>query len=335
MHTPAPLPQQLQTLLDQKTKPPGSLGRLEALALRLGLIQQTTRPTASPAQVLLFAGDHGVHAQGVSPYPQAVTAQMVANILAGGAASSVLAQQLGLPLTVVDVGVAAPLVPHPHLMAAKVGAGTRDCSVEPAMTEAEVEAALEAGRAAVRGRDARVLLIGEMGIANTTPATAITCALLGLEPAQVAGPGTGLDAPGVAHKAAVIARALQLHGNHAPLEVLRCLGGLEIAAMAGAYLESAAQRKVLLIDGFIATAALLVAARIDLSVLDCCVFSHTSGEPGHRHLLHALQARPLLDLGLRLGEGTGALAAYPLLQSACAILNNMASFTSAHVSNRV
>jgi nicotinate-nucleotide--dimethylbenzimidazole phosphoribosyltransferase len=180
-----------------------------------------------------------------------------------------------------------------------------------------------------------VLLIGEMGIANTTPATAITCALLDLDPTQVTGPGTGLDAPGVAHKAAVIARALQLHTSRAPLEVLRCLGGLEIAAMTGAYLEGAAQRKVLLIDGFIATAALLVAARIDLSVLDCCVFSHTSGEPGHRHLLHALQARPLLDLGLRLGEGTGALAAYPLLQSACAILNNMASFTSAHVSNRV
>jgi nicotinate-nucleotide--dimethylbenzimidazole phosphoribosyltransferase len=325
---------QLQTLLDQKTKPPGSLGALEALALKLGMIQGTTQPCAQPAHVLLFAGDHGVHAQGVSPYPQAVTAQMVANILAGGAASAVLAQQHGIPLTVVDVGVAAPLAAHAQLINANVRAGTRDLSVEAAMTPQELNAALQAGRAAVHTCNAAVLLVGEMGIANTTPASAIACALLGLDPAQVAGPGTGLNTQGIAHKAQVITRALQLHADRTPLEVLRCLGGLEIAAMTGAYLEGAARGCVLLVDGFIATAALLVAARIEPAVLQACVFSHTSGEPAHAHLLQALNAQPLLNLGLRLGEGTGALTAYPLLQCACAILNNMASFTSAGVSGK-
>ncbi|MGL4575478.1 MAG: nicotinate-nucleotide--dimethylbenzimidazole phosphoribosyltransferase [Burkholderiaceae bacterium] len=325
---------QLQHLIDHKTKPPGSLGALEALAVQLGMIQQTTRPTASPAALLLFAGDHGVHAQGVSPYPQAVTAQMVANILAGGAASSVLAAQHGIALTVVDVGVAAPLPAHKNLTQAKVRAGTRDLSVEPAMLEAEVHAALAAGRAAVSASNANVMLIGEMGIGNTTPATAIACALLDLPPAQITGPGTGLNIDGIAHKAAVIERALALHSARDPHAVLRNLGGLEIAAMCGAYLQAAQLRKVILVDGFIATAALLVAARMQPQVLEFCVFSHNSGEPGHRILLNMLGAKPLLDLGLRLGEGTGALTAYPLLVSACAILNNMASFESAHVSNR-
>ncbi|MFM2399950.1 MAG: hypothetical protein RL341_2107 [Pseudomonadota bacterium] len=325
---------QLQHLIDHKTKPPGSLGALEALAVRLGMIQQTTQPTAAPAALLLFAGDHGVHAQGVSPYPQAVTAQMVVNILAGGAASSVLAAQHGIALTVVDVGVAALLPAHPNLTQAKVRAGTRDLSLEPAMLEAEVQAALGAGRAAVIASNANVVLIGEMGIANTTPATAIACALLDVPPGQIAGPGTGLDAAGVAHKAAVIARALALHSARDAQAVLRNLGGLELAAMCGAYLQAAQMRKVIVVDGFIATAALLVAARMQPQVLEFCVFSHNSGEPGHRILLNMLGAKPLLDLGLRLGEGTGALTAYPLLASACAILNNMASFEAAHVSNR-
>jgi nicotinate-nucleotide--dimethylbenzimidazole phosphoribosyltransferase len=325
---------QLQHLIDHKTKPPGSLGALESLAVQLGLIQQTTRPTAEPAALLLFAGDHGVHAQGVSPYPQAVTAQMVANILAGGAASAVLAAQHGIALRVVDVGVAAQLPAHKNLVQAKVRTGTQDLSVEPAMLQAEMRAALAAGRSAVSASNANVVLIGEMGIANTTPATAIACALLNLPPAQLAGPGTGLSAQGVAHKAAVIAQALALHGARDPREVLRCLGGLEIAAMCGAYLQAAQERKTILVDGFIATAALLVAARIAPEVLQFCVFSHNSGEPGHQILLKMLGARPLLNLGLRLGEGTGALTAYPLLVSACAILNNMASFETAHVSNR-
>jgi nicotinate-nucleotide--dimethylbenzimidazole phosphoribosyltransferase len=261
---------------------------------------------------------------------------MVANILAGGAASSVLARQHGMPLSVIDVGVAAPLPAHAQLVAAKVRAGARDLSLEPAMTVDELSAAMTAGQAAVHatGQECRVILVGEMGIANTTPASAIACALLNLPAAWMAGPGTGLDLAGVARKADVIERALALHSARGPLEVLRCLGGLEIAAMCGAYLQAWRSSKVILVDGFIATAALLVAVRMEPSVLDCCVFSHASGEPGHQYLLNALQAKPLLDLGLRLGEGTGALTAYPLLQSACAILNNMASFESARISQR-
>jgi nicotinate-nucleotide--dimethylbenzimidazole phosphoribosyltransferase len=282
--------------------------KLEALALKMGVIQNTTQPLAQPAELLLFAADHGVHAQGVSPYPQAVTAQMVSNILAGGAASSVLAKLHGVPLRVVDVGVASELSPHAQLTQAKVCAGSRDLSLEAAMNADELKAALQAGRAAVSNSQARVLLIGEMGIANTTPATAICCALLSLPPEQIAGPGTGLDAAGVAHKAAVISAALSLHKSRDASEVLRCLGGLEIAAMAGAYLQAADMHKVILVDGFIATAALLVAARMQTALLDCCVFSHNSGEPGHKHVLAALGAKPLLDLGLRLAERLPAAA---------------------------
>ena len=325
------LTQQLQTLLDQKTKPPGSLGRLEDLALRLGLIQASTAPTAGPAALILFAADHGVYAQGVAPYPQAVTAQMVATILAGGAASSVLARQHGVAVTVVDVGVLTPLTPHPQLLDAKVRAGSRDLSFEAAMSAFELAAALQAGRDAVVASPAAVLLIGEMGIANTTPASAMACALLNAPASAIAGPGTGLDSSGVAHKARVIERALALHLDRAPLEILRCLGGLEIAAMTGAFMQAAQLRKVIMVDGFIATAALLVAVRLQPNVIDFCVFAHTSGEPGHGHMLAALNAVPLLNLGLRLGEGTGALMAYPLLQSACALLSEMATFNSAGV----
>jgi nicotinate-nucleotide--dimethylbenzimidazole phosphoribosyltransferase len=329
-----PLLEQLQHLIDNKTKPPGSLGRLEALAVQMGVIQGSTQPSAAPAALYLFASDHGVYEQGVSPYPQAVTAQMVGNILTGGAASSVMARLVGAALQVIDVGVLTDLPPHAQLTRAKVRAASADLSQVAAMSEAELGAAIEVGRAALRTSSASVVMIGEMGIANTTPATALCCALLSLPPEQIAGPGTGLDAAGVAHKVAVISRALALHTSREPLEVLRCLGGLEIAAMTGAYLQAAAMRKVILVDGFIATAALLVAVRLEPAVLDCCVFSHSSGEPGHQPVLAALGAKPLLDLGLRLGEGTGALTAYPLLRAACALLNEMASFESAQVSER-
>ncbi len=333
---------QLQSLLDNKTKPPGSLGRLENLALQMGVIQATTAPRASPAQLLLFAADHGVYAEGIAPYPQAVTAQMVLNICAGGAASSVLARQHGIALTVIDVGVCGDLPAQTTLVQAKVRAGSRNFALEAAMTPLELNAAMDAGRAAVQASDAAVILIGEMGIGNTTSAAALACVLLQDTPANLAGPGTGLDAAGVAHKAAVIERALHLHGYSPvssqvdvsvdPLKLLGALGGLEIAAMAGAYLESARLAKVILVDGMIATAALACAAIIEPSVLDFCVFSHRSTEPAHSRLLTLLSATPLLDLQLRLGEGTGALCAYPLLQSACAILEQMASFASAGVS---
>jgi nicotinate-nucleotide--dimethylbenzimidazole phosphoribosyltransferase len=328
------LKQQLQHALDQKTKPPGSLGRLEALALQMGLIQRSVAPAAAPADLILFAADHGVYAEGVAPYPQAVTAQMVANILAGGAASSVLARQHCIAVTVVDVGVLPALAPHPRLVNAKVRAGSRNLAFEAAMSHEELAAAIQAGRDAVTASAAPVLLLGEMGIANTTPATAIACALLNARAVDLTGPGTGLPASGITHKAQVIEQALALHPDRAPFEVLRCLGGLEIAAMTGAFMQAAQARKVILVDGFIATAALLVAARLQPDVLDCCVFSHASGEPGHAHMLAALGAVPLLDLAMRLGEGTGALAAYPLLLSACALLREMASFASASVADK-
>ncbi len=340
------LQQLLQARLDNKTKPPGSLGKLESLALQIGLIQQRTTPTASPATLLLFAADHGVYAEGIAPYPQSVTAQMVANICAGGAASSVLARQHNLRLHVVDVGVAAILDPHPRLVDAKVAFGSRNLAREVAMLPDELQAAITAGRNAVQNcaEQARVVLIGEMGIGNTTAATALACVLLAALPEVLTGPGTGLDSAGIAHKASVIRAAMQLHGYQAGtaflnagkadvLCLLGALGGLEIAAMVGAYLQCASMRKVVLVDGMIATAALACAYLLEPQVLEFCVFSHQSREPAHAGLLRFLDAAPLLDLQLRLGEGTGALCAYPLLQSACAIINEMATFSSAGVAD--
>ena len=340
------LKQQLQTLLNNKTKPPGSLGKLESQALQIGLIQQSLNPTSTPAKLLLFAADHGVYAEGIAPYPQAVTAQMVLNICSGGAASSVLARQHNINLNVVDVGVAAKLDAHPLLIDAKVALGSRNLAREVAMQVDELQAALIAGRSAVQtcASEARVVLIGEMGIGNTTAATAISCVLLGALPEVLTGPGTGLDQAGIAHKAEVIRKAMQLHG-YTPgasftalskvdvQKLLGALGGLEIAAMTGAYLQCALMRKVILVDGMIATAALACAALMDPQVLEFCVFSHQSSEPAHAGLLRLLGAAPLLDLQLRLGEGTGALCAYPLLQSACAIINEMATFSSAGVAD--
>ena len=335
---------QLQSLLNNKTKPPGSLGRLEALAQQIGLIQQSANPVAAPAKLLLFAADHGVYAEGIAPYPQAVTAQMVLNICTGGAASSVLARQHRIDLCVIDVGVAAPLAAHALLIDAKVALGSRNLARESAMQPDELQSALAAGRNAVQlnASDARVVLIGEMGIGNTTPATALSCVLLGASPELLAGPGTGLDRVGIAHKAAVIRAAMQLHGyplatpfamptDAAVFTLMGALGGLEIAAMTGAYLQCAFMRKVILVDGMIATAALACAVLLEPTVLEFCVFSHQSSEPAHLGLLQLLGATPLLDLQLRLGEGTGALCAYPLLQSACAIINEMATFSSAGV----
>jgi nicotinate-nucleotide--dimethylbenzimidazole phosphoribosyltransferase len=291
----------------------------------------------------LFAGDHGIVAEGVSLYPQAVTAQMVANICSGGAASSVLARAHGVSLTVIDVGVIKTLsinaVPPVAFIDAKVQAGSANFAQTRAMTARACEAAIEVGRDAVKRSAATVMLIGEMGIGNTTAAAALAAALLDCDVAEVVGPGTGLAHDGVVHKANVIRRALALHATAVlnakrdPMTLLACVGGLEIAAMVGSYLECAAQSKVLLVDGFIASAALLIAVAHDTRVRDCCVFSHVSGEPGHQRILSALNAKPLLNLGMRLGEGTGALMAYPLLKSACAIVNEMASFAEAGVSN--
>jgi len=329
----AALAARVQHRIDHKTKPLGALGRIEALALQLALVQGHEAPVLHAPQLVVFAADHGIAAQGVSAYPQAVTVQMVANMLAGGAAVSVLARQHGLALTVVDCGVAATLPPQPGLQIAKVRAGTADSSLGPAMSPDECHAAMAHGAALLSMLPGNVLLLGEMGIANTSAAALLMARLTGLPVEQCAGRGTGLDDAGLAHKCAVLQRAMARHADVAgPLEVLAAMGGLEIATMAGAVLAAAQQRRVVVVDGFITTAAVAVAAAVAPAVLHCCVFSHASAESGHAAWLAHLGVTPLLDLGLRLGEGSGAALAWPLLKSAELLLAQMASFDSAGVS---
>lgn len=329
----AALAARLQHQLDNKTKPRGSLGRLEALALRLGIILGTEAPLLQAPQLVVFAGDHGLAAHGVSAYPSDVTWQMVENFLAGGAAVSVLARQHGLALTVVDCGVRHDFAPRPGLVIAKVAPGTADALQGPAMTEAQCRQAIDNGARLVQGLPGNVLLLGEMGIGNTSAAALLMSRLTGLDIADCTGAGTGLDADGVRRKTEVLRAVLQRHPDaRAPLQALAALGGLEIATMVGAVLQAAAERRVIVVDGFITSAAVLVAARMQPAVLQRCVFAHRSGERGHALLLAHLHAQPLLDLGLRLGEGSGAALAWPLLVSACAILREMASFESAGVS---
>ena len=331
LHDPA-LAARLQALLDDKTKPLGSLGRLEALAQRLGLILGTEAPALREPQLAVFAGDHGLAAHGVSAYPSDVTWQMVENFLAGGAAVSVLARQHTLALTVVDCGVRHAFAPRPGLVDAKVAWGTADALQQPAMTEGQCVQALQHGIGLVQRLPGNVLLLGEMGIGNTSAAALLMSRLTGLDIADCTGAGTGLDAAGVQRKIDVLRRVLARHAQASePLQALAALGGLEIAAMTGAVLQAAAERRVIVVDGFITTAAVLVAARLRPHVLQRCVFAHRSGERGHALLLAHLKAEPLLDLGLRLGEGSGAALAWPLLVSACAILREMASFGDAGV----
>jgi nicotinate-nucleotide--dimethylbenzimidazole phosphoribosyltransferase len=331
----AGLTQRLQHKLDHKTKPLGSLGRLEGLAQQLGLILGSETPELREPQLVVFAADHGLAARGVSAYPSDVTWQMVENFLAGGAAVSVLARQHGISLTVVDCGVRHDFAPRPGLRSHKIAAGTADASAGPAMTTAQCAQALAHGQALVKDLPGNALLLGEMGIGNTSAAALLLSRLAGLEIADCTGAGTGLDAPAIERKTSVLREVLLRHeGVSAPLEVLAAMGGFEIATMVGAVLQAAADRRVIVVDGFIASAAVLVAAKLDPRVLQRCVFAHRSGERGHALMLAHLQARPLLDLGLRLGEGSGAVLAWPLLVSACAILREMASFESAGVSQK-
>jgi nicotinate-nucleotide--dimethylbenzimidazole phosphoribosyltransferase len=328
----------LQHLIDTRTKPPGSLGRLEVLARQLGMIQRTTRPTVERPAMIVFAGDHGIANEGVSPYPQAVTAQMVANFLAGGAAINAFSGVAGLELEIVDAGVATPLPPSSSLVSVPIGRGTRNFAHEPAMTRDEAIAALEAGAARVRHHAAlgtNVIGFGEMGIANTSSAACLMSRLCNVPIDECVGRGTGLDNAGLARKRNVLAAALARHPDaREPLDVLATFGGFEIAMMAGACLEAARSRMVILVDGFIATSALLVADALAPEVRGYCVFAHASNEAGHRRMLDHFGARELLSLELRLGEGTGAALAVPLLRAACAFLNEMASFESAGVANR-
>ena len=356
---------ELQGMIDQKTKPQGALGRLEELALQLGLIQHSLAPRIANPHVLVCAGDHGAARAGVSAFPQEVTWQMVENFLAGGAAINVLARQAGMKLVVADAGVAHDFGPREHLVDAKVGAGgTANYLEGAAMSEAQCAVAM--GHGAKLARDfaaagCNVIGFGEMGIGNTASASLITHCITGLPLADCVGRGTGLDDAGLERKRALLAQALAAWPqrppfSHLPLTegaagrgsphlgkaeagpdallVLTRFGGFEIAMLAGAMLAAAEARMTLLIDGFIVTAALLVAAQMSPAILDYCVYAHCSNEAGHRRQLDWLKGRPLLDLGLRLGEGTGAALALPLLNAACAFMNEMASFESAGVSEK-
>lgn len=322
---------------DRLTKPKGSLGRLEEMAIRLCGMQGTATPSPDPVQILQFVSDHGVAAEGVSRFPQVVSFQMLHNIARGGAAVSVMAEAIGARMEIFDLGVATDPGPIEGVRSERLGASSGNIARAPAMTEEQLAAALALGRAAVEralANGARLLICGEMGIGNTTPATALACALLGLEPAALAGPGTGLDAGGVSHKASVVAKALALHAapGCATLELLRRLGGFDIAASAGAYIAAAQRGLPILVDGFIMSSAALAAVRLNPGVRDWMLFAHRSAEPGHRHMMEALDADPYLDLGLRLGEATGAETLVPLLRLACIVHQRMATFAEAGVS---
>ncbi|NBF02641.1 nicotinate-nucleotide--dimethylbenzimidazole phosphoribosyltransferase [Pseudomonas sp. Fl5BN2] len=323
----------------QLTKPAGSLGRLEPLAVRLAGLQGRLKPSLEQVWIAIFAGDHGVVAERVSAYPQEVTGQMLLNFVSGGAAISVLAQQLGAQLEVVDLGTVTPGLNLPGVRHLNLGLGTGNFVQGPAMTRAQAELALEAGRASAlraHANGAQLFIGGEMGIGNTTAASAIACALLDIPAAQLAGPGTGLDAEGVNHKARVIERALTVHAacRGDALQSLFSLGGFEIAALVGAYLACAQEGIAVLVDGFICSVAALVAVRLNPSSRPWLLFAHQGAEPGHRLVLRILDAEPLLDLGLRLGEGSGAALAVPLLRLACDLHGQMATFAEAAVADR-
>lgn len=325
----------LQHAIDHKTKPPGSLGRLELLAVQIGQIQQTASPVLRDPAIIVFAGDHGVVAEGISAFPQDVTWQMVENFLAGGAAINVFAIQNGIALHIVDSGVRHEFGQRDGLTGRKVAPGTQNFAKQHAMSAVQCAEAIRHGRELVRGLSGNVLGFGEMGIGNTTAAAALMHKLTGIPVADCVGAGTGLSPQGIRHKQQVIEAAVALHaGVTAPQEVLACFGGLEIAMMTGAMLEAAQRRMVLLIDGFIVSSALLVAARLQPAILDYCVFSHQSDESGHARMLDALQVSPLLKLDLRLGEGTGAALVYPMVQAAVNFLNQMATFGDARVSEK-
>ncbi|WP_233828627.1 nicotinate-nucleotide--dimethylbenzimidazole phosphoribosyltransferase [Paraburkholderia sp. ZP32-5] len=329
---------ELQRIIDTRTKPPGSLGRLETLALQMALIQRSTHPTVQRPAMIVFAGDHGIAAEGVSPYPQAVTAQMVANFIAGGAAINALSRVAGLELEVVNAGVATPVPSSTGLVDIPIAGGTRNFAHEAAMTHDQALAAMQAGAERVRHHAAlgtNVIGFGEMGIANTSAAACLMSRLCDVPIDECVGRGTGLDDAGLAKKRTVLAAALARHADvRAPLDVLATFGGFEIAMIAGAYLAAAEARMTILVDGFIASSALLVADALSPELREYCVFAHASNETGHRRMLDHFGAQPLLSLDLRLGEGTGAALAVPLLRAATAFVNEMASFDSAGVADR-
>lgn len=330
---------QAKSYQETLTKPLGSLGRLETIAEQFAGWQSTLHPKLNTIQVVVFAGDHGVCAQGVSAFPQEVTVQMMMNFLNGGAAISVLSREFTSDFVVVNMG-AASVIPdsclqYSHFINADIAPGTADLSLEPAMTEVQLNKALEVGRYQIENNRAELFVGGEMGIGNTTSASAICAAILGVAPDKVVGSGTGVNAAGLLRKEEVIAKALKHHNEilNNPYQILRCLGGLEIAGLVGSYIACAQRGIPVLVDGFICTAAALLATYLNEGTREWLLFAHESAEPGHALALQHLNAKPLLQLGLRLGEGSGAAIAVPLLKSAVALHNGMTTFAQAGVSN--
>ena len=323
----------------QLTKPPGSLGRLESLAVRISGLQKSLMPDVSQTRIMIFAADHGIAHEGVSAFPQSVTAQMVRNFSVGGAAVSVLARQHNLPLQIVNLGLITELEPLPNVINYPLGPGSENFLYQDAMSQSQFAQVFDFVRQKTeqfKQEGVTLLIAGEMGIANTTTATALVCALENLQPEQIAGRGTGLDDAGLKHKISVINQALDWHKHQlgSAEEILRVLGGFEIAALCAAYLACAQQEIISLVDGFICTVAALFAIRINPACQEWLIFSHLSGEAGHKKVLQLLDAQPLLDLNLRLGEASGAALAWPLIQSACLLHNQMATFESASVSTQ-
>lgn len=316
------------------TKPSGALGEMEAIAIRLAGMQRRPDPWVERISICVFAADHGIARQGVSAYPPDVTTEMVRNFARGGAAISVLARHHGVALQVVNLGTVGDTSELDGVINLNLGKGTADFTTAEAMSHEQLSAALQAGRSQVI--DQELFIGGEMGIGNTTSATAMACALLHRPAAELAGPGTGIDAATLLHKIDLIERALRLHQTsfEQPLEILRRLGGFEIAALTGAYLTAAQKGVPVLVDGYISSVAALVAARLQPDSVNWFFFAHWSAEPGHRHVLDAMDAKPLLNLGMRLGEGSAAALALPLLQQACVLHNGMATFTEAAVPDK-
>jgi len=330
---------QAQKKQNSLTKPPGSLGRMEDIAIQLSAMQKNNEPEIKNIHIAVFASDHGIAEENVSAFPQVVTLEMVKNFARGGAAISVLAKQLNASLEVINVGTVNEHEAMAGVVVRRVAAGTQNFSKQAAMTIAQLHAALNVGKDAAQRaikNSTQLFIGGDMGIANTASATAIACALLNEKAENIAGPGTGLDAAGVSHKASVINASLKLHKDNmqSPLEILQYVGGFEIAALTGAYLFCAQNNCPIVVDGFISSVAALLAIKINSQVKQWMFFSHASAEPGHKIIMQAIGARPILDMNMRLGEASGAAILVPLMQLACALHNNMATFEQAGVTDK-
>lgn len=325
---------QIRHAIDTKTKPLGALGRIETLAEQIAMVQGTLAPVMTGCTLTIFAADHGIAHSGVSAFPQVVTGQMVLNFLSEGAAANVFAKVNGVALQVVDAGVAGEAIHHPALINRRIAAGTANFLTEPAMTPEQAQSALDHGAAVARAAVGEALAFGEMGIANTATAAALTHKLTGIALADLVGRGTGLDDAGLANKLKILTNAVSRTGPLSAEQAMSEYGGFEIVMIAGAMMETARSGRVILVDGFIATAAAVLAVALQPKTRAAMVFAHMSDESGHRVLLRHLEAEPLLELDMRLGEGTGALLAWPLLKAATAMLTDMASFETAGVSNR-